>query len=99
MHGRGEKSVQGFGGKAEGKRPLGRWRCRWEDRMRVYLGEIGLGGGGGVDLVGSGWGQVASCFEYGDDTLGSGTTELGIDCIEENSCTDLSLSAMLVMSD
>jgi hypothetical protein len=32
-HGRGEKSVQGFGGKAESKRPLGRPRRRWEDGM------------------------------------------------------------------
>jgi hypothetical protein len=29
-HGRGEKRVQGFGGKPEGKRPLERPRRRWE---------------------------------------------------------------------
>jgi hypothetical protein len=31
-------------GKPEGKRPLGRPRRRWEDGIRMYLGEIGLGG-------------------------------------------------------
>jgi hypothetical protein len=31
--------------KPEGKRPLGRPRRRWEDGIRMYLGEIGLGGG------------------------------------------------------
>jgi hypothetical protein len=31
-------------GKHEGKRLLGRPRCRWENRIRVDLREIGLGG-------------------------------------------------------
>jgi hypothetical protein len=31
-------------GKPEGKRPLGRTRCRWEDGIRMDLTEIGLGG-------------------------------------------------------
>jgi hypothetical protein len=31
-------------GKPEGKRPLGRPRGRWEDGIRMDLGEIGLGG-------------------------------------------------------
>jgi hypothetical protein len=30
--------------KPEGKRPLGRPRCRWEDGIRMDLREIGLGG-------------------------------------------------------
>jgi hypothetical protein len=30
-------------GKPEGKRPLGRRRCRWEDGVRMDLGETGLG--------------------------------------------------------
>jgi hypothetical protein len=30
--------------KPEGKRPLGRPRRRWEDGIRMYLREIGLGG-------------------------------------------------------
>jgi hypothetical protein len=32
-------------GKPEGKRPLGRPRRRWEDRIRMDIREIGLGGG------------------------------------------------------
>jgi hypothetical protein len=31
-------------GKPEGKRPLGRPRRRWEDRIRMDLREIGWGG-------------------------------------------------------
>jgi hypothetical protein len=31
-------------GLPEGKRPLGRPRRRWEDGIRMDLGEIGLGG-------------------------------------------------------
>jgi hypothetical protein len=41
-------------GKPEGKRPLGRLKCRWEDVIRMDLREIGSGGGGGVDSPGSG---------------------------------------------
>jgi hypothetical protein len=28
-------------GKSEGKRPLGRPRCRWVDNIRMNLGEVG----------------------------------------------------------
>ena len=28
-------------GKPEGKRPLGRPRCRWVDNIRIYLQEVG----------------------------------------------------------
>jgi hypothetical protein len=38
-------------GKPEGKRPLGRPRRRCEDGIRMDLGEIGLGGGGGLDWI------------------------------------------------
>jgi hypothetical protein len=31
-------------GKPKGKRPLGRPRRKWEDGIRMDLGEIGLGG-------------------------------------------------------
>jgi hypothetical protein len=31
-------------GKPEGKRPLGRPRRRWEDNIKMNLGEIGWGG-------------------------------------------------------
>ena len=30
-------------GKAEGKRPLGRPRCRWEDNIKMDLWEVGCG--------------------------------------------------------
>jgi hypothetical protein len=31
-------------GKPEGKRPLGRPRCRWEDNIRMDLQKVGCGG-------------------------------------------------------
>jgi hypothetical protein len=37
-------------GKPEGKRPLGRPRCRWVDNIRIDLGEVG--GWGDVDRIG-----------------------------------------------
>jgi hypothetical protein len=48
-----EKRLQGFGGKPEGKRPLQRPRCRWEDGIKMDLREIGWGLCG-VDSPGSG---------------------------------------------
>jgi hypothetical protein len=36
-------------GKPEGKRPIGRPRCRWVDNIKMYLLEIGWGG---VDWIG-----------------------------------------------
>jgi hypothetical protein len=42
-HGKGEKHVQGFGGKARRKRPLERQRCRWEYATKMGLREIGWG--------------------------------------------------------
>jgi hypothetical protein len=62
-------------GKPEGKRPLGRPRRRWEDGIRMDLGEIGLGGGG-LDSTVSGQGPVAGCCECGDEPSGSCATEL-----------------------
>jgi hypothetical protein len=44
-HGRAEKSVQGFGGKAR-KRPLGIPRRKCKDGIRTALREIGWGGSG-----------------------------------------------------
>jgi hypothetical protein len=41
---RGEKHVQGFGGKARRERPLGRPRLRWENGFKLGLCEIGLRG-------------------------------------------------------
>ena len=34
---------RGLVGKPEGKRPLGRTRCRWEDNIKTYLQEVGCG--------------------------------------------------------
>jgi hypothetical protein len=48
----GEKCVQRFDGKREGKRPLGRSRRRWEDGIRMDLRET-VCGGYGVDSPGS----------------------------------------------
>jgi hypothetical protein len=31
-------------GKPEGKRPLGRPRCRWEDKIKMDLQEVECGG-------------------------------------------------------
>ena len=36
-----ERCVQGFGGKPDCKRPLGRPRCRWEDNIKMDLEEVG----------------------------------------------------------
>jgi hypothetical protein len=38
-------------GKSEGKRPLGRFRRRWEDNIRINLREIGWGGMDWIDLA------------------------------------------------
>jgi hypothetical protein len=40
-HGRVEKLYTVFVGNPEGKRPLGRPKHRWDDRIRVDLREIG----------------------------------------------------------
>jgi hypothetical protein len=63
-------------GKPEGKRPLGRPRQRWEDRIQMDLREIGWEVG--VDSPGSGWGPVAGCCKCGDEPSGSSATELVI---------------------
>jgi hypothetical protein len=42
-HGRGEKRVQGFGGKARRKESLERPRHRWEDGIKMDLRDIGWG--------------------------------------------------------
>jgi hypothetical protein len=38
-------------GNSEGKRPLGRTRCRWLDNMKMDLSEIGWGDVDWTDLV------------------------------------------------
>jgi hypothetical protein len=39
-----EKCIQNLVGKPEGKRLLGRRRCRWEDNIKIDLREMGLEG-------------------------------------------------------
>jgi hypothetical protein len=43
-------------GGLEGKRPLGRPRCRWEDNIKIGLREIGIDGG----RTGFGWLRIGS---------------------------------------
>jgi len=38
-------------GKAEGKRPLGRPRHRWEDNIKMDLQEVGCGGMDWIELA------------------------------------------------
>ena len=38
-------------GKPEGKRPLGRPRHRWEDKIKMDLSEVGCDPGDWIDLV------------------------------------------------
>jgi hypothetical protein len=70
-HGRWEKRVQVFlMGNTEGKRPLGRPRRRWENGIRMDLRKFAWGWGCGVYSPGAG------CCECGDESSGSGATEL-----------------------
>jgi hypothetical protein len=45
-----ERHVQGFGGKPEVKRPLGRPRRRWEDNIKGNLEEVGCGSMDWIEL-------------------------------------------------
>jgi hypothetical protein len=56
-------------GKPEGRRPLERPRCRWEDNIKMDLREVGWGHG--LDQSGSGQRQVAGSCVYGDEPSGS----------------------------
>ena len=38
-------------GKPEGKRPLGRPRCRWKDNIKMDLQEVGGGRGDWMELA------------------------------------------------
>jgi hypothetical protein len=59
----------------EGNRPLGRPKRRWEDGIRMDLGEIGLGGVDWIRLVQDRC-PFAGCCECGDEPSGSCATEL-----------------------
>jgi hypothetical protein len=53
-------------GKPEGRRPLGRPRCRWVDNIRMTLQEVGCGY---MDWIGVA--QVADACECGNEPSGS----------------------------
>jgi hypothetical protein len=55
-------------GKPEGKRPLGRPRCRWVDNIKMDLREMGWYG---LDCSGSGYGPVEGSCEYCNEPSGS----------------------------
>ena len=38
-------------GKPEGKRPLGRPRCRWEDNIKMYVREVSCNLGDWIPLA------------------------------------------------
>jgi len=46
-----QRYVQGFVGKHERKRPLGRCRRGWEDNIKMDLQEVGCGGMDWIELV------------------------------------------------
>jgi hypothetical protein len=74
MHGRGEQNEQGFNVEARRKELLGRPKRRWEDGIRIGLREIGWGVSSGYSWLRIGTG--GGCCEYGDESSGSGVTEL-----------------------
>jgi hypothetical protein len=57
-------------GKPEGKRPIGRPRCRWVDNIRMDLGEVGWGDVDWIDLA-QDKKQVESSCEFGIEPMGS----------------------------
>jgi hypothetical protein len=73
-------------GKPEGKRPLGRPRRRWIDKIKMDLLEVGFCCG--LDWFGSGHVQVESSCELGNEPSGC------IKCWElPNGCTTCGLSS------
>jgi hypothetical protein len=51
MHEEKGNAYRIFVGKREGKRQLGRPKCRWEDNIKMNLREIGWSGMGWIDLA------------------------------------------------
>ena len=48
-------------GRPDGKRPLGRPMCRWQDDITMDLQRSGMVRNG-LDLYGSGWGQLGEAL-------------------------------------
>jgi hypothetical protein len=69
MNGEKRNACKILVGKQEGKRPLGRPRCRWVDNMKVDLGEIEWGGMDWIDLA-QDRNQWRAC-EHGNEPSGS----------------------------
>jgi len=68
-YGRGEGVYRVLVGKPEGRRPLGRPRCRWADNIRMDLQEVGCGY---MDWIGLAQDrQVADACECGNEPSGS----------------------------
>jgi hypothetical protein len=69
-HGGGRGVYRVLVGKPEGKRPMGRPRCRWEDNVKMVLREIGIDEANWIrvaeDRV-----QVAGFYEHGNELSGS----------------------------
>jgi hypothetical protein len=61
------KSIQACGGETVASRSLVRSRRRWEENIKMDLKEINMNG---LDSSSSGWGQVASCCEHGNELSG-----------------------------
>jgi hypothetical protein len=49
-------------GRPEGKRPLGRPRCRWEDNIKIDLTGIGIDGANWVHLANEPLGAIKQDF-------------------------------------
>jgi len=49
--GEGRAMYRDLVGKPEGKRPLGRPRCRWEDNIKVDLQKVGCGDMDWIELT------------------------------------------------
>jgi hypothetical protein len=49
--GAGRGAYRDLVGKPEGKRQLGRPRCRWKDNIKMNLQEVGIGGMDWIDLA------------------------------------------------
>ena len=52
VYGREERCIDtGFWWGGQGRRPLGRPRCRWEDNIQMDLQEVGCGGMDWIELA------------------------------------------------
>ena len=51
MYGAIQNCIQSVSGKPEGKRPLARPRCRWEDNIKMDLREVGCDSGDWIALA------------------------------------------------